>query len=130
MESAGQASRPRVDPEVEDLLRRAYKAFNARDTEGALALMDPDVDWPNVMEAKRTHGHDSLRKYWLLQWSQMEPHIEPLGFTSLDDGRVVVEVHQVIRSKAGEPISDRRVRHIYTMSNGLVSRMDIQDVPS
>jgi hypothetical protein len=130
MEPAGQASRPRVDPEVEDLLRRVYKAFNARDSEGALAMMDPDVDWPNVMEARRTHGHDALRKYWLLQWSQMEPHIEPLSFSSLDDGRVVVEVHQVVRSKAGEPIMDRHLRHIYTMSNGLVSRMDIQDAPS
>ena len=130
MGGARQGAAPAVDPAAEELLRKAYAAFNARDADGALALMDPDVDWPNVMEAKRVHGQEDVRRYWLLQWSQMEPHVEPAHFSALDDGRVVVEVRQIIRSKAGEPISDRRVRHIYTMSNGLVSRMDIQDVPA
>ena len=30
----------------EQLLRRAYEAFNARDIEAAIVLMHPDVDWP------------------------------------------------------------------------------------
>jgi ketosteroid isomerase-like protein len=38
--------------EEERLLRAAYEAFNARDIEGALELMDPDVDWPNGMEGR------------------------------------------------------------------------------
>ena len=29
------------------LVREAYAAFNARDIECALTLMQPDVDWPN-----------------------------------------------------------------------------------
>lgn len=115
---------------AEQLLRRTYAAFNARDVEGALSGMAPTVDWPNVMERKRAHGHEEVRRYWLLQWSQLEPHVEPRSFSSLDDGRIVVEVHQVIRTKAGEPVSDQMVRHVYTFSNGLVSRMDIQDAPA
>ena len=43
-----------VDPETEALLRRAYDAFNARDIEAAIALMHPEVDWPNPMEATAT----------------------------------------------------------------------------
>jgi ketosteroid isomerase-like protein len=121
---------PALDRAAEDLLRRAYAAFNARDAHGALALMDPDVDWPNAMEGNRALGHDQVRKYWLLQWSQTEPHVEPRSFSALDDGRVAVEVHQVVRSKTGEPIIDRTVRHVYTLSNGLVSRMDIEDLPA
>src|SRR5262245_31707429 len=34
----------------EELLRKAYVAFNARDIDGALALMHADVAWPNGME--------------------------------------------------------------------------------
>jgi ketosteroid isomerase-like protein len=34
------------------LLRRAYDAFNARDVDAVLALLQPDVDWPNAMEGK------------------------------------------------------------------------------
>jgi hypothetical protein len=30
-----------------DLLTSAYKAFNARHSDAAAALMHPDVDWPN-----------------------------------------------------------------------------------
>lgn len=117
-----------VEQGAEALVRLAYKAFNARDVDGALATMTPDVDWPNVMTGKRAVGHDEVRRYWLLQWSQTEPHVEPLGFSTLGDGRIAVEVHQVVRSKSGEPLADRRVRHVYTLSNGLVSRMEIGDL--
>jgi hypothetical protein len=34
--------------EAEEILRKAYRAFNARDVEAAVALMDEDVDWPNA----------------------------------------------------------------------------------
>ena len=40
----------------EQLLRRAYEVFNARDIEAAIALMHSDVDWPN-----RDGGHTCAR---------------------------------------------------------------------
>jgi hypothetical protein len=46
------------------LLRRASEAFNARDIYGALALMHPDVDWPNGMVGGRECGHVAVRAYW------------------------------------------------------------------
>jgi ketosteroid isomerase-like protein len=39
--------------EKRELLKAAYRAFNARDIEGVLALMAPNVDWPNGMEGGR-----------------------------------------------------------------------------
>jgi ketosteroid isomerase-like protein len=36
--------------DTETLLRRCYAAFNARDLEGALALMHPDVAWSKGWE--------------------------------------------------------------------------------
>ena len=116
------------DQGPEELIRLAYKAFNHRDADGALATMSPDVDWPNVMTGKRAVGHDEVRRYWLLQWSQTEPHVDPLRFSPLPDGRIAVDVHQVVRSKSGEPLADRKVRHVFTLTDGLVSRMDIEDL--
>jgi len=52
----------------EQLLRRAYAAFNARDIDGALALMHADVDWPNGMEGGRVHGHREVGEYWRRQF--------------------------------------------------------------
>lgn len=34
----------------QELLIKTYKAFNARDIEAVLAVMHPEVDWPNRME--------------------------------------------------------------------------------
>ena len=111
----------------EQLLRRAYDAFNARDIDGALALMHPEVDWPNAMEGRREHGHDAVRAYWTRQFGLIDSHVEPVGFSEDDAGRTVVEVHQVVRDATGELISDRIVQHVYTLRGGLIERMDVRD---
>ena len=51
---------------IEDLITKTYAAFNARDIESVLAVMHPDVDWPNGWEGERVRGHDEVRKYWTL----------------------------------------------------------------
>ena len=48
----------------EELVRRAYEAFNARDLDTALSLMHQDVDWPNAIDGGRVRGHDAVRGYW------------------------------------------------------------------
>ena len=81
-----------------DLLTRTYAAFNARDVDAVLAVMHPDVDWPNGMEGGRVHGHAGMRDYWTRQWGMLDPHVEPRRFTTDDAGRVVVDVHRAWRS--------------------------------
>jgi uncharacterized protein (TIGR02246 family) len=107
------------------LLERAYAAFNARDVEAVLVLMDPDVDWPNVMEGRRAHGHDEVRDYWTRQFEQIDSHVEPVAFHE-DVDRVVVRVHQVVRDPGGNVLSEGDVEHVYTFRHGLVARMDVE----
>jgi ketosteroid isomerase-like protein len=115
--------------EHEQLLRRAYEAFNARDIEAALALMHADVDWPNAMEGRREHGQAAVRDYWTRQFTIVRSHVEPERFETDADGRVAVHVHQVVENLCGEPVSDRYVRHVYTLRDGLIERMDIGEQP-
>jgi hypothetical protein len=65
------------------VLRRAYEAFNQRDLEAARALMDPDVEWPNVLQATTLHGRDAVRAYWLDQLETIDPRVEPEAFERL-----------------------------------------------
>lgn len=111
----------------EQLLRRAYDAFNARDIDAAVALMHADVDWPNAMEGGRELGREAVRAYWTRQFGLIDSHVEPVGFSEDEQGRIVVDVHQVVRGTAGELISDRRVEHVYTLREGLISRMDVRE---
>jgi ketosteroid isomerase-like protein len=111
---------------VETLLRRAYEAFNARDIEGALALMHPDVEWPNGMEGGYVQRHAAVRDYWSRQWKLIDPNVTPLAFNTEPDGRTAVEVHQVIRDLSGNVLSDHSVQHVYTLKDGLVTHMEIR----
>src|SRR4051794_22435321 len=105
-------------------LRRVYAAFNARDLDAALALLHPDVDWPNGWEGGRLRGRDAVRAYWTRQWQAIDSHVDPVDFTEAGD-RVAVTVHQVVRDLEGNIASEGRVSHVYTLRDGLVARMDI-----
>jgi len=110
-----------------ELLKRAYAAFNARDLDGALATMQPDVVWPNGMEGGVVHGHEGVRAYWTRQWGMIDPHVEPKTFTPDSSGRIVVGVHQVVREPSGKVLLDRMVEHVYTLKHGLIQTMDIRE---
>jgi ketosteroid isomerase-like protein len=108
-----------------DLLTSVYAAFNARDLDGVLALLHPDVDWPNGMEDGRVHGRQGVRGYWTRQWGLIDPHVDPRRFELDGSGRMVVDVHQVVRDRAGNIIRDQVVQHVYELQDGLIRRMDI-----
>ena len=110
----------------EALIRRVYAAFNARDIDGVLEHLDPDVDWPNAWEGGRVRGHEAVRDYWTRQFAAISSRVEPQGFAREPDGSVTVEVHQVVHdAHSGELLSDSRVRHRYRLRGGLVVRMDV-----
>jgi ketosteroid isomerase-like protein len=109
----------------EPLPRDLYAAFNHRDIERAIAAMRPDVDWPNAWEGGRVVGHDAVREYWTRQFAQIDPHVEPVGFSTDADGRVAVEVQQLVRTIDGEVLADQVVTHVYAFREGLVERMDV-----
>ena len=88
--------------------------------------MHPDVDWPNGMEGGREVGHDAVRAYWTRQFGLIDSQVEPISFSDDDEGRVVVEVDQVVRDLDGELLSEGRVQHVYTLREGLIARMDIR----
>ena len=110
-----------------ELLKRAYAAFNARDLDGALATMKPDVVWPNGMEGGVVHGHEGVRAYWMRQWGMINPHVDPVGFTQYESGQVAVSVHQVAKDLSGNVLFDRMVEHVYTLKDGLIQSMDIRE---
>jgi hypothetical protein len=110
-----------------ELLTEAYAAFNRRDIDAVLALMNSDVDWPNGMEGGRVHGREEVRAYWKRQWGILDPHVEPVQMTPDGAGNMVVEVHQVVRDLSGNILEDKMVRHVYAIREGLIERMEIRD---
>lgn len=109
------------------VLGKTYAAFNARDIDAVLAVMRPDVIWPNGMEGGTVVGHAAVRAYWTRQWGLIDPRVEPRGDTVEAGGRVVVAVHQVMRDLAGTLLlKDDLVQHVYAFPDGLITAMEIR----
>ena len=109
-----------------DLLRKVYAAFNRREFETVLAAMHSDVDWPNGMEGGRVLGTAAVRDYWKRQFDLFESRVEPESFSGEPDGRIAVDVHQVVHDKSGKLVVDQMVQHVYEIRNGLIARMEIR----
>jgi hypothetical protein len=109
----------------DEAMKAMYAAFNDRDIDTVLGAMHRDVDWPNGVEGGRVHGHKGVREYWTRQWSLINPKVYPVHVSEDELGRIVVEVHQVVRNLEGVTVLDQLVRHVYVMENGLIKNMEI-----
>jgi hypothetical protein len=108
-----------------EMLKAMYEDFNARRIEAVLQHMSPDVEWPNGMEGGYVHGIGAVRDYWQRQFAMIDPHVEPLSIAPRSDGRFDVQVQQTVHDLDGKLMTDRQVQHVYTISNGLIHRMEI-----
>jgi hypothetical protein len=108
-------------------LRALYEAFNGRDVDAVLAAVAAGVDWPNAWEGGRIHGREAVRAYWMRQWAEIDPRVEPLHIETLPDGRVAVDVEQTVLDRDGRLIGAGRVRHVFELRDGLVARMDVEE---
>lgn len=107
------------------LITTAYAAFNSRDIDTALTTMRPDVRWPKAFEGDFVTGYEEIREYWTRQWSEINPKVEPVNITELPDGRLQVDVHQLVKDLSGNVLFDGVVKHIYTLKHNLIQAMEI-----
>ena len=112
--------------QYEDLIKKAYTAFNSRDIDTALLTMHPDVQWPKAFEGGYVTGHNEITEYWTRQWTEINPNVEPVGFNEKEDGTLEITVHQIVKNLQGTMIFDGIVKHVYTLQDGLLRRMDIE----
>jgi hypothetical protein len=113
--------------DTKNTIHQAYSAFNKRDIDAALALMTEDVSWPKASEGGKVVGKEEIRAYWTRQWSEFDPHVEPLALAEEDGGKTRMKVHQLVKSLQGDVLSDSEVLHVFTVKNGLIAAMDLGD---
>ena len=116
-----------LDSVAIETLQHAYRAFNSRSIDQALATMQPNVEWPNAMEGGTVCGHSGVRDYWTRQWGMIDPHVDPVRMQPDGSGRVAVSVHQVVRELNGNVLLDRMVEHLYSLEGGLIRSMEIRE---
>lgn len=115
-----------IASQYEDLIKKAYAAFNARDIDRALSTMHANVEWPKAFEGGYVKGHDEIRKYWTRQWTEINPHVEPFAFNERPGGTQEISVHQIVKDLQGNTMFDGNIKHLYNLEEGLLRRMDIE----
>lgn len=104
-----------------------YEAFNSRAFDEFFARVAADVDWTNEIDDSRLIGKAALRHYMLDETTAVRAEYAPIHLQVFGDRRVAVLAHQTIRSASdGTVWSETRVRHIFTLEDGLVTHMDSQ----
>ena len=109
-------------------MRKIHAAFNARDIPTIPATFDPQVRWSRAWEGDYATGHEQVRAYWQRQWQELNPHVEPIGFTQRKSGQLEVTVHQLVKDRQGQVLFDGPVKHLYLIEAGLIKQMDIEPV--
>ena len=100
--------------QYEDLIKKAYSAFNARDIDGALSVMHPDVQWSKAWEGGYISGHAAIKEYWTRQWKELNPLVDPIGFMQRPNGSLAVDVHQRVKDLQDAVLFEGTVKHVYS----------------
>ena len=111
---------------IPPIIKEAYAAFNARDIDRALSQMHADILWPKAFEGGHVKGHAEIRKYWTRQWAEINPNVQPVDCLEQEDGSLVITVHQSVKDLDGNLVFEGQVKHIYTLQDGLLLKMDIE----
>jgi ketosteroid isomerase-like protein len=107
-----------------ETLRAGYGAFNRRDVENALQMLDPHVEWPDMLEGRVLGGVPAVREYWTRQFGLIDSQVEPEEFVE-QGACVLAVVHQRVRRLSTGAQDDRRVGHLFTFRDTKVVRMQV-----
>ena len=109
-----------------DIINKAYTGFNSRDIDAVFSVMHQDINWPKAFEGGYVIGHEAVRDYWTRQWSEINPKVEPITITDRPDGKVEVEVYQLVKDLEGNILFDGKVKHVYVIRDNLLYSMNIE----
>lgn len=87
------------------LVRQAFDAFNRRDFESALSLLDPDVRWPDFRGDIEMRGRDAVRRYWDELFAVATPSVL-LGHVFAIGNDVLAVAYQQVHDADGHPIGE------------------------
>ncbi|HZZ20300.1 MAG TPA: hypothetical protein VFE25_13065 [Opitutaceae bacterium] len=82
------------------------------------------------LQGRVSSGARENPAYWTDQWGEIDPHVEPTAFYREDDGRIVVDDHQVVHDLSGGILADVHVGHRFSVANGLIQGMEVALLPA
>ena len=107
-----------------EVVQRAVDAWNRRDVDAWLDLLDPEIEVvfpPEVPEPGPFRGHEEIQGWmqgFLSAWDEHRAEIDEL--ISSDADRIVLTVHLVGRGAGSGAELDETDAHVFTFRNGKI----------
>jgi ketosteroid isomerase-like protein len=109
-----------------EIVRRLNEAFEARDVEAILALLDPDAEvteWPEALDSKTYRGHSGFfeaTKSWAEAWEWLHNDIDEM----VENGdSVLVRGRTRGKGRGSEVELEIDAFHVYTLRDGKATRI-------
>lgn len=110
------------------LIRAVYERFRGDDLEGALELLDPEIEVrerPVTPDTQVRYGHDGVREALRDNRSTFQDlDMVPEEFIDAGDRVIVVFRFQGTGRGSGVPV-DERLAHVWTIRRGKAIRMEV-----
>jgi ketosteroid isomerase-like protein len=100
-----------------ELTQRVFEAFNRRDFDDVLALLDDSITWRSLfsVEAHLLQGKEPLRAHWASQVEAVDVHLDLQELISVGDSRVVAVAKWSGRGQASGVSVDASAAQVFTI---------------
>jgi ketosteroid isomerase-like protein len=111
-----------------EIVREFFAASHRRDTEGALALLDPEVEWdatrlPLPLPRRIFRGHSGWREFWSEVYEDMSDVRYQIEEFRGAGEQVLAIAHGTGRGRRSGATSEFRQFLLYGLRNGRIVRM-------
>jgi len=124
-DGAGRAGPPPSTDGRIALLRQAYELFNAKDVDGFVSYLDPDIVWPDLSGGPTLRGVEAVRSYWRNAFSVVDARVVPHEFLVDDDAVIVVLEREVLDLEGRSMGPVAVVVHRVTFRAGRIAKLSI-----
>ena len=106
------------------LIEQLQAAVGARDLEGVLSFLHPEVVIPDYLDDGEVRGHAQVRAFYARMFETLSPGVDVLEVETLADGRICALLQVALHDRIGKIWSDSRVQVTYTLVDGLIFRIE------
>ena len=110
--------------EIENRIRSVYSAYNDRDWDALVALMDPEYEWDVVEEIEAIRGPAAVIEYferWLAPWEEFRVEADDVEIAPAGD-RALIAVRCWGKNRRSRVAIEERFFHVLTVRNGRLWR--------